>query len=216
LGIYVEGAPNGTPEIMFNPQSVPGISDAKVRRFAVKAAFCCALALNVAVVHAREVSGVTLPDAISVAGSELRLNGMGMRRETVFFKAYVAGLYLRKPTTDAKAAITSDEAKRFVISMLHDASREMFVHAVEMGIKRNADSAMPSLRARLDLLEHALPALKKGDVLDITYLPGAGTLVRGQGQSMTIQGKDFADALFSVWLGPRPVDGDLKRELLGG
>jgi hypothetical protein len=31
-----------------------------------------------------------------------------------------------------------------------------------------------------------------------------------------IEGKDFADALFSVWLGPEPVQADLKTALLGG
>jgi hypothetical protein len=40
--------------------------------------------------------------------------------------------------------------------------------------------------------------------------------VRGQGKSITIPGKDFADALFSVWLGPKPVEDALKRALLGG
>jgi hypothetical protein len=31
-----------------------------------------------------------------------------------------------------------------------------------------------------------------------------------------IEGKDFADALFSVWLGANPVQVDLKTALLGG
>jgi hypothetical protein len=30
-----------------------------------------------------------------------------------------------------------------------------------------------------------------------------------------IEGKDFADALFSVWLGANPVQEDLKKALLG-
>ena len=100
--------------------------------------------------------------------------------------------------------------------MLRDVSRKQFVQALEKGIMRNSAPAMPTLRVRLDRLEKALPALKKGNVLRFTYLPGAGTLVRGQGREMTIPGKDFADALFSVWLGPKPVNGSLKRKLLGG
>jgi hypothetical protein len=75
---------------------------------------------------------------------------------------------------------------------------------------------MPALRARLDLLENALPAPRKGNVLSFTYLPGVGTLMRGQGQELTIPGKDFADALLSVWLGPKPIGGTLKRQLLAG
>jgi hypothetical protein len=31
-----------------------------------------------------------------------------------------------------------------------------------------------------------------------------------------IEGRDFADALLAVWLGPVPVQEDLKTALLGG
>ena len=178
--------------------------------------FCCAAALSVHAARAGDVAGVSIPKVVSVAGEELRLNGMGVLKKAIFIKVYVVGLYLEKPTSDAQVAITTNEAKRIVISMLRDVSREMFVQAVEMGVMRNSGLQMPRLRARLDLLEEALPALKKGEVLDMTYLPGVGTLVRGGDQTMTIPGKDFSDALFSVWLGPKPVSPALKRQLLGG
>lgn len=174
------------------------------------------MALRIAAVPVRDVSGVSMPEVISVAGKELMLNGIGLVKEMALIKVYVAGLYLEKPTVDARTAITADEAKRIVIVMLRDVTRERFVHAVQTGVMRNSGRAMPLLRGRLDLLEKALPALKKGDVLSFTYLPGVGTEVRGQGREMTIPGKDFADALFSVWLGPKPANGAIKRELLGG
>ena len=52
-------------------------------------------------------------------------------------------------------------------------------------------------------------------MLTLTYVPDKGTVVSGAGKETVIPGKDFADALFTVWLGPDPVDGDLKRKLLG-
>lgn len=140
----------------------------------------------------------------------------GSAEEGDFLQSLRRGALPGKPTGDAQVAITTDEAKRIVISMLRNVSREMFVRAVEMGVMRNSGPQMPSLRARLDRLERALPALKKGEVLDMTYLPGAGTLVRGGDQTMTTPGKDFSDALFSVWLGPKPINSALKRQLLGG
>jgi hypothetical protein len=100
--------------------------------------------------------------------------------------------------------------------LLRDLSREQFVQAVDEAVMRNSSAEMPIQRARLDLMENALPAPKKGNVLSFTYLPGVGTLMRGQGQEITIPGKDFADALLSVWLGPKPVGGALKRQLLTG
>jgi hypothetical protein len=155
-----------------------------------------------------------LPEVVTVDGFELRLNGMGLFKQSLV-KVYVAGLYLEEPTADGQAAIHTDEAKRLVLVMLRNVSREAFVQAVETGILRNSSAAMPTLRARLDLLEQPLPALVKGNVLDFTYLPGAGTLVRYQGKEMTIPGKDFADALFSAWLGMKPANATLKRKLLG-
>ncbi len=187
-------------------------------RLGVVASLCAATALLGEGSHAREVSGVDMPEAVSVAGRELRLNGAGLSSKTVFFtshRVYVVGLYLERPTRNPEEAISTDEAKRISIVMLHDVGRDAFVDAVEKGIERNSGPVMPSLRGRLDLLERALPDLKAGDVVDFTYVPGVGTLVRGQGEEMAIPGKDFADALFSVWLGPRSLDDDVRRELLG-
>ncbi len=177
--------------------------------------FCCAAALS-GPAEPREVSGVSVPATVDVADKELTLNGAGVRKEKAFFKVYVVALYLEQPTSDADTAITSDQEKYIVLSMLRDVSREQFVEALETAIMRNSSGAMPILRERLDLLQKALPPLEKGDVLTFAYLPGSGTILRGQGQEMTIRGKDFADALLSVWLGPAPVSGGLKRQLLGG
>jgi hypothetical protein len=195
---------------------VPSATNRRMPISIATAVLCCAAALNVTIVQARDMLGVSMPAVFSVAGKQLRLNGMGVGTAKTFFKVYVIGLYLEKPTPDARTAITTDKAKRIVLTMLRDVSREKFVQAVEKGMMRNCGPVMPTLRARLDLLEHALPALKKGNVLDFTYLPAVGTLVRGQGREMTIPGKDFADALFSAWLGSEPSNGALRQQLLGG
>jgi Chalcone isomerase-like len=174
------------------------------------------LRIRASAAPAREASGISLPEVVKIHGRDLALNGMAVGKEKVFFDVYVIGLYLEARTSDALTAIKTDEEKRIVLTMLRDVSREKFVRAVEKGMMRNSGQEMPALRARLDLLEQALPALKKGNVLDFTYVPGTGTVVRGQGQELAIPGKDFADALFSAWLGPEPDSRALKRELLGG
>jgi hypothetical protein len=176
---------------------------------------CCAAALS-GPAGSRQVSGVNVPATAIVANKELTLNGAGLRKEKAFFKVYVVALYLEQPTSDARVAITSDQEKQIVLSILRDVSREQFVEALETSVMRNSSGVMPTLRARLDLLQNALPPLEKGNVLTFTYVPGSGTVLRGQGQEMTIPGKDFADALLSAWLGPAPVNGELKRQLLAG
>jgi hypothetical protein len=59
--------------------------------------------------------------------------------------------------------------------------------------------------------------IKKGEQFVFTYLPGAGTTVAVKGADKgTIEGKEFADALFRAWIGPRPGPGeDFKKKLLG-
>jgi hypothetical protein len=167
-------------------------------------------------VYARDVSGVSLPEAVSVNGRELNLNGTGIGKEKLLFDVYVIGLYLETRTSDGGAAIKADEGKRIVLTMLRDVSRERFVQAVEKSMVRNSAPVVPTMRSRLDALEEALPALKKGEIVDFTYVPESGTTMRGRGQEMTIPGKDFADALFSAWLGPVPDSKALQHNLLGG
>jgi hypothetical protein len=61
-----------------------------------------------------------------------------------------------------------------------------------------------------------LPEIKTGDILTVAYVPGAGTTLRlGERVLGTIEGQEFGDALFLVWLGPKPPSADLKKGLLG-
>src|SRR3954451_18533623 len=165
--------------------------------FIASAAFVCAAAVSVAASDGRDLAGVTMPENVTISGSRLKLNGMGLGTKG-FIKVYVIALYLGRPTSDGRTAIKADEVKRIVLTMLRDVSREKFVQAVEKDMMHNPGVPMAALRRRLDLLESVLPALKRGNILVSTHLPVRGTLVRGQGREITIPGKNFADALFSI------------------
>ena len=55
-----------------------------------------------------------------------------------------------------------------------------------------------------------------GDDYDFLYLPGKGTEVTIKGEYRgEIDSLSFKQALFSIWLGKRPVDDDLKEGMLG-
>ena len=108
--------------------------------------------------------------------------------------------------------------KRVEMHMLRDLDRGKIVEAVREGFSKNAGQSMPALEERLRKFFAAIPDLKSEQVLAITYAPGKGTSVEVRGgkgaETVTVEGKDFADALFSVWLGKHPVDDDLKEEML--
>jgi hypothetical protein len=163
---------------------------------------------------AREREGVVAPPTIQVEGKTLNLMGMGLRKK-LWFKVYLASLYLENPTEDAGQVIASDQIKRVQMNMLRDLERGKIVEAVQEGFQRNSGPQMPNLQERLDRFLRAVPDLRGGQTIVITYYPGRGTLIKaGGGEEVSLPGKDFADALFSVWLGKQPVDGELMQEML--
>ena len=165
---------------------------------------------------AKEVAGVSLPETTTVDGKTLKLNGAGLRKKVVF-KVYVAGLYLETPSRDAATVISSDQVKRMQLSVLRSLSSHQVSEAIEEGFEKNSKANMAALKPKLEKLETMIPNVEKGDQILLTYVPGKGTVVSAKNvEKGVIEGKDFADALFSVWLGPSPVQEDLKKALLGG
>jgi hypothetical protein len=163
---------------------------------------------------AKERDGVVADPQITVDGRPLQLLGMGLRKK-LWFRVYLASLYVEKPSEDAAEVISSEQIKRVQMNMLRDLERGKIVEAVQQGFERNSGPQMPALQARLDRFLAAIPDLRGGQTIVLTYFPGRGTVVKaGGGEAITVPGKDFADALFSVWLGKAPVDDDLKDEML--
>ena len=188
-----------------------------MQRRSLRAALVSILSLAaVAPGFAGEVAGVTLPDTTTVEGKALKLNGMGLRTKVVF-KVYVAGLYLESPSKDAAAVISSDQVKQMHLSLLRSLDHSKITEAITEGFEKNSKSQLAGLKSRLDRLNSMIPNVEKGDRIMLTYVPGKGTIVSAKNvEKGVIEGKDFADALFSVWLGTTPVQVDLKKGLLGG
>jgi hypothetical protein len=163
---------------------------------------------------AGELKGVKMPDTVQVEGKDLKLNGMGLRVK-VIFKVYVAGLYLEATSKDPAAILAADSIRRIDMHMLRDLDKKTIVEAIKAGFEKNNAAAMPALKDRLEKFAAVIPDLKEGQTLSLVYVPGKGTHVEGQAGSFAAEGKDFADALFSVYLGKNPVDEALKKGMLG-
>ncbi|HET7788471.1 MAG TPA: chalcone isomerase family protein [Myxococcales bacterium] len=163
---------------------------------------------------AKEREGVVAPPVVEVSGKQLHLLGMGLRKK-LWFKVYLASLYVEDPTDDPAKVVGSDQVKRVQMNMLRDLERGKIVEAVQQGFERNSAPDLPKLQGRLDQFLKAIPDLKAGQTIVITYAPGQGTAIKaGDGENISLPGKDFADALFSVWLGKQPVDEELKQEMM--
>jgi hypothetical protein len=188
------------------------IASMKHRTWVSLLVLLCAAAVSSGV----EVAGVNVPPTITVEGKTLHLNGAGLRTK-MMFKVYVAGLYLENTSKDAGAIASSDQVKSMRLAILRSLKGKQVSEAIEEGFEKNSKAQLAALKPRLDKLGGMIPNVEKGDDIVLTYVPGKGTVVSVKGaEKGVIEGKDFADALFAVWLGANPVQDDLKKELLKG
>jgi hypothetical protein len=168
----------------------------------------------VASVRAATVAGVELPDTVTVDGTTLVLNGMGLRQATALrVKAYVGGLYLEKRTSDPDTVIESRQPKRVTMQFLRDIDRKRLGSGWADEL-RKVESKTPE--DRITQFTSLIPDVKKGDTMSFTSRPGKGVEVALNGTPRgSVPGDDFARALYTVWFGPKPGDENLKRGMLG-
>lgn len=174
--------------------------------------FSLALALPVS---ARELSGISMPDTATVGEKTLKLNGMGVRKK-VIFKVYVAGLYLEAPSKDAAAILAADAPRLIRMQYVRSVDKDKIAEAFREGFQNNAPDLAAKEKAAIDRMVAAVPDVKDGQTMSFTYVPGKGTTLSCGGRDLfSAEGKGFADAVFALWLGPKPPSEDLKLGLLG-
>ncbi|MEE4240086.1 MAG: chalcone isomerase family protein [Desulfopila sp.] len=167
---------------------------------------------------AKDIAGVPFDEQlVSESGVTLHLNGAGIRKK-LFFKIYIAALYLANPSEDASLVIADEKEKRIVMHFLYDeVGKDKLIEAWNEGFAANqGEESLGSLQSRIDTFNAMFDEdMVAGDVIVFDYFPGTGTRVTIKGNvEGVIEGKDFNDALLAIWLGDKPVGSDLKNELL--
>lgn len=159
-------------------------------------------------------------DRIRLAEHDLVLNGVGVRA-VAWFKGYAAGLYLVQKAATAQRVLAAPGPKRVQMKMLVEVDSKEFVKAFDKGMRRNLPPAAHAAMAdRISLFGghiQRIGMLRKGDVIDLDFIPGKGTLLRlnGQVRGEAVPGEDFYAGLLSIFVGDDPVDARLKSGLLG-
>lgn len=167
-----------------------------------------------------DVHGYKFDDTTSVAGKELRLNGAGMRTK-VIIKVYAAGLYLADKKNTIAEIATMEGPRRVKLIMARDISSDSFGDAFMEGLKENTSVAerntLASQVSKFGQMFASVPSLKKGDVMQIDWIPGVGTQCELNGKKVgdTVPDVAFYNALLRIWLGEHPADRSLKPALLG-
>jgi hypothetical protein len=182
--------------------------------------FAVALLLIAAGAQAARIEDQTFDDHIRLADTELMLNGVGLRA-VAWLKGYAAGLYLPNKASTPAAVLAQKGAKRVQLKMMLDVGSEEFQKAWDKGMKRNHSPAeyepMQDRIVKFSANIAAIGKLKKGDVIDLDFLPGRGLQlsVNGKPRGEPQPGEDLYAGLLKIFVGNVPVDARLKAGLLG-
>jgi len=181
-------------------------------------AFLTILCIASAGAQAAEVGGVKLDDKVTLGGQELVLNGAGIRTK-LMFKVYVGSLYVPAKAT-TPAAVLAKGPRRVQLNMLRDVGADQMIEALTDGVHQgNPPAEAAAVKAQTDQLASILKAagqLKEGNVLTFDFVDGATKVTLNGAEKGTIPGEAFNKALTNAWLGDNPVQGDLKKAMLGG
>ena len=188
-----------------------------MQRILVLTLICVMPALAAGAADGKECKGITFPDQAQVEGNNLTLNGLGLRQATMLkVSVYVAALYVAKASTDPNAILGSDTPKELILQFVRDVGADDLRKGWDEGFEKNAKGQLPALKERIETFKGWTADIKSGQRLTFIAKPGQGTQVDVNGAVKgTIKGDDFAQALFSIWLGD-PPNPEIKSGLLGG
>ncbi len=169
---------------------------------------------------AMKVGGVDIAEKINFGHGKLTLNGAGIRTKFMF-KIYVVALYLNDKRKSAADVLADTGPKRIALHITHTLTGGDFMEAFNKAVNANqTPQEYTQIAARLihfSRVFREVGEVKKGDLITLDYAPEIGTIVAVNGKEHgRVKGADFYAVLLKVWLGPHPVQDNVKQDLLGG
>lgn len=161
-----------------------------------------------------QASANPFPPATQVGAESLALRGSHLFR-WFGFEVYWAALYVAPDVTDA-SVLGADTPRQLSLRYSRRITAAQIRKATQRTLEKNPAADVPALQARFDQLYRLYRDVRKGDGYDIVYTPDTGTEIRFNGELLgTIEGADFAEAFFGIWLSDHPIDGTLRDALRG-
>ena len=167
--------------------------------------------------HAKttEIAEIEFNKSYKIAENELELKGVGLLRYLGLIKAYAGALYLAEGVSVDEAL--SDKAKRIEVEYMMAFKGEDFGPATVKMMKKNvSQETLERIRDQIKFHNSLYENVEPGDRYSLTYIPGRGTELALNGNPKGIvEGSEFATALFSIWIGQKPIDKSFKKQILG-
>jgi hypothetical protein len=105
-----------------------------------------------------------------------------------------------------------------VMHFVFGVSKDQMCDAWKEGLELTTAHPTPEVSKAFGTLCTWMEAIKDGNEIVLTYLPGEGTTVEVNGKPKgTLPGKPTADAILNTWLGAKAAPGaDFTKAVLGG
>lgn len=162
------------------------------------------------------VEGVAFADTHQVGEHKLVLNGIGVRKATIFnVRVYVGGFYLAQKSSNPEQFLATETPKYITMHFLRNVDKSDLTGAWDEGFESVLSAEKnQALKAQRDQLNQLMVDLKKGETMNFTFTKDA-VAVEVQGRApQVIEGGEFSRSLLSVWF-INPRDKGLTNGLLG-
>ncbi|KAA1244716.1 chalcone isomerase family protein [Aquimarina sp. RZ0] len=163
------------------------------------------------------VGKAVLPYEENFGGTDLKLNGAGMR-EMLWIDLYAGGLYLQNKSKDPRAILDADETMAIKLNIVSGfVTQKKMIKAVRDGFYKATFGNTKALDKRInEFIKFFSEPIVKNDVFDIIYIKDKGVKAIKNGKELgIIEGRDFKYALFKIWLGDEPASEEIKNGMLG-
>ena len=164
----------------------------------------------------KTIEGIVFPRELSMNSEKLVLNGGGLREKLGFLDLYIGALYLPSKSSDAAKIILADQAMAIRIVIASGlVTRDRFIEALEDGFD-NTTVGSYTAKDIERFKEFLWDAFEPNDEIVLVYLPEQGTRLYKNGEIRgSFAGLPFKQALFGIWLGDKPAQESLKKQMLG-
>lgn len=165
--------------------------------------------------HALTVDSINFEDKVNVAGKELVLNGVGIRKATFLkIKVYYGALYLTQKSTNSGTFLGTADPKQITMHFVRDVDakdlKKTYKEAFEGANPETYKSMLPTFEA----FNANFTDIKKGEVMTFQFLPD-GVVLTSAGKSHAKAGDAaFSKAILNMWF-INPLDAGLTKGLLG-
>ena len=170
--------------------------------------------------QAATLEGQQFDDTVVLGQQKLQLNGLGLRG-VAWLKAFVAGLYVITPSSDAATLLADAGPRRLRLKIMLQAPSSELTKSLLGRVKRHeTPEAQARLAERLTQFAEQLDGmgqLMPGDVVDMDYLPAKGLVLsrNGKAAGKPVLGDDLYRAVLQIFVGEHAIDPRMKQGLLG-